>query len=275
MFAKKSLGQNFLNSPSALQAMIEAGRVEKGDTVLEIGPGRGVLTEAILATGAKIVAIEKDDQLFEFLQEKFATEIKNKKLILIHDDILTIPTHQNFFSKNLGGQAYKLIANIPYNITGQIIRKFLSGPTSQPTLMVLMLQKEVAKRMVADDKKPAKIFAPQKLKRAKESLLSISVKVFGEPKYIKTVPAGAFRPAPKVDSAILLIDKINCNNFKKNKIKEEKFFDILHRGFTQKRKLLASNLKITPTILVDCQIGEKARAENLTVKNWLCLAVKI
>ena len=126
---------------------------------------------------------------------------------------------------------------------------------------MLLVQKEVAERIVARD--------------GKNSLLSIAVKIFGEPKYIKKVPAGAFRPIPKVDSAILLIDNINQNKLKLAGVSEKKFFAILHRGFAQKRKLLASNLKTPSNVLVECGVGEKARAENLTVENWLCLATKI
>lgn len=259
MFAKKSLGQNFLNSKTALQAIIEAGDLADSDIVLEIGPGHGALTEKLLATGAQVVAVEKDDQLFESLQKKFTKEIKNKKLILIHDDILNIDFSQPAY--HILHTTYKLIANIPYNLTGQIIRQFLSEGKKQPSRIVLMLQKEVAKRIVASDKK--------------ESLLSISVKIFGQPKYVKTVPAGAFVPAPKVDSAILLIENIKRDLLKKNKITEKKFFDLLHRGFAQKRKLLTGNLKIVPTILTACKINERARAENLTVENWLCLATKV
>lgn len=274
--AKKSLGQNWLISQSAVDTIVATGELGDGDTVLEIGPGQGALTKKLLATRATVIAIEKDRELIPILTEKFVTEIKNKKLILLNEDVLNfdiekISTPQNFPSplnfskslagqKNLGGQAYKLVANIPYYLTGQIIRKFLSAK-NPPAKAVLLVQKEVAERIVARDKK--------------ESLLSISVKIFGQPKYIKKVPAGAFRPIPKVDSAILLIDNISQNKLKSAGVSEEKFFDLLHCGFAQKRKLLASNLKISPAILALCGVEEKARAENLTVENWLCLATKI
>lgn len=252
MFAKKSLGQNWLISESAINTIVATGELYDDDTALEIGPGQGALTKQLLATGATVIAIEKDRELIPVLEEKFATEIKNKKLILINEDVTT------YQLKNL--PTYKLVANVPYYITGAIIRKFLSAKNS-PTKAVLLLQKEVADRIVAKD--------------SKNSLLSIAVKIFGEPKYIKKVPAGAFRPIPKVDSAILLIDNINQNKLKSAGVSEEKFFDVLHRGFAQKRKFLASNLKVPTSHLTDCGIGEKARAETLTVENWLCLATKI
>ncbi len=259
MKAKKTLGQNWLISQSTIDTIVATGELGDTDTVLEIGPGQGALTKKLLATGATVIAIEKDRELIPVLTEKFAPEIKNKKLIIIEQDVLE-------FDPKIIKSEYKLIANIPYYLTGQIIRKFLSSKNS-PTKAVLLVQKEVAERIVAKD--------PSTPLRAKESLLSIAVKIFGGPKYIKKVPAGAFRPIPKVDSAILLIDNINQNKLKSAGVSEEKFFDILHRGFAQKRKLLASNLKIPASILTDCEVGEKARAENLTVENWLCLATKI
>lgn len=253
--AKKSLGQNWLKSESAIKEIVKTAELQADDLVLEIGPGRGALTRALLETGATVLAVEKDDNLIDLLKEKFAEEIKNKKLILVHDDILELD-----FSKELKKQKfnnYKLVANIPYYITGQIIKKFLSEEKIQPSSMVLMLQKEVAKRIVASDKK--------------ESILSMSVKFYGEPKYIKTVPAGAFEPKPNVDSAILLIKNISRNKI----VKEAKFFEILKQGFAQKRKLLKGNLAISTEILTTCNLPEKARAEDLNLDNWLCLTQKI
>jgi len=264
MKAKKSLGQNWLKSESTVREIIKTAELKKGELVLEIGPGRGVLTEAILVAGAKVLAVEKDDRLISFLQEKFTNQIKNKKLILIHNDILDLNIDSLLTKYNIQNTIYKLVANIPYYITGQIIRKFLSEIKKQPNLMVLMMQKEVAKRIVASDKK--------------ESLLSISVKVYGEPKFIKTVPAGAFEPKPKVDSAILLIKNISRNFFKvypERSRGEDKFFEILKKGFGQKRKYLKGNIGIGEEILMSCNISSKARAENLSLENWNCLAKNI
>jgi len=253
---KKSLGQHFLKSEKVLQIIIETARLTPptggGETVLEVGPGTGILTTALLAAGARVVAVEKDDRLITFLQNKFATEIKNGKFILIHDDILKfIP------SSKLEANAYKLIANLPYYLTGQILRQFLTAD-HQPQMMILMLQKEVAERIVARD--------------GKESILSISVKAYGEPHYITAVAAGNFDPPPKVDSAIILIDQINKNNF--CEITEEKFFKLLKQGFAGKRKMLKNNLKISSEIFKQCKISPAARAENLNLNQWLCLAKK-
>lgn len=248
--AKKSLGQNFLNSDGALSGIIEAGKVKRGDTVLEIGPGKGALTKKLLETGAKVFAIEKDDRLIPVLEELFAKEIKSGKFTLIHGDVLEFnPTEYKLKEGN-----YKLVANIPYYITGELIRNFLSE-LPQPELMVILVQKEVAERIVSKD--------------GKESILSISVKVYGEPKYIQTVKAGSFFPSPKVDSAILLIDNISKKNF--TDTSEQKFFEILRAGFAHKRKTLSSNLKayISKEQLASLGINEKERAEKLSLEQWL------
>ena len=144
MRAKKSLGQHFLTSVPALGAIIEAGDIEKRDTILEIGPGRGVLTRELLAQGARVIAIEKDHELIALLGEKFKDAIRAKNLILVEHDILAWSSASLIPKKN----NYKIIANIPYYITGAIIEKFLSVE-HQPDHMVLLVQKEVAERVVA------------------------------------------------------------------------------------------------------------------------------
>jgi 16S rRNA (adenine1518-N6/adenine1519-N6)-dimethyltransferase len=130
--AKKSLGQNFLRSKEALRAMIEAGDVSADDTILEVGPGKGVLTEELLKRAKKVIAVEKDDRLIELLQEKFKTEIENGKLELVRGDILdfdtTTPPRRLGTPPFQGGEnSYKIIANIPYYITGTFLQKFLES----------------------------------------------------------------------------------------------------------------------------------------------------
>ncbi|MES2416346.1 MAG: 16S rRNA (adenine(1518)-N(6)/adenine(1519)-N(6))-dimethyltransferase RsmA [Patescibacteria group bacterium] len=251
--AKKSLGQNFLKSVPALNAIINAGEVIEKDTVLEIGPGKGALTEKLLEKAGKVNAIEKDRDLLEILQEKFKNEIKNKKLVLINEDILEYKVEE----KN-----YKIIANIPYNITGAILKKFLTAE-NQPERMVLMVQHEVAKRIVA--------------RGGDESILSISVKAYGNPKIIMKVPARYFSPAPKVDSAIIAITDISRKTFKENKIDEEKFWELVKTGFAHKRKVLVSNLKDLygkekiSEVFKNLNISEKTRAEELTLENWIAI----
>ncbi len=251
MKPKKQFGQNFLTQPKIAQEIVDAGKLSKKDTVLEIGPGKGMLTEKILESGAKVIAVEKDNDLIAGLNEKFAKEIKNEQLKIVNEDI------RNFKIEKLGVKKYKLIANIPYYITGEILRNFLESK-HQPETMVLMVQKEVAKRIVAKD--------------SKESILSISVKIYGEPKIIRVVSAGSFFPKPNVDSAVLLIENISKKNFTKNKITEERFFEILKKGFKSARKQLNSNLKIDPVLwkktCSELSASEKVRAEDLSLENW-------
>jgi len=259
---KKSLGQHFLTNSAIVASIAEAGAVSRNDTVLEIGPGKGILTSELLQRGAAVIAVEKDRELIPLLEEKFEKELSTKQLVLINEDILNFKPE----SYKLKAKNYKLIANIPYYITGAIVRKFLTEK-NQPAQMVLLVQKEVAERVVA--------------KNGKESLLSLSVKVYGTPKYIKTVKSGSFTPPPKVDSAILLIENISRDFFGENTSRattEEKFFGVLHAGFAHKRKQLFGNLKTVfeETVLQEkmehCGIQKNARAEDLSVNVWKCLA---
>ncbi len=218
--AKKSLGQNFLKSEPALRKIVEAGEIKPDDIILEIGPGKGALTSKLLAEVSKgspcskIIAVEKDRELFEFLKIKFEKEIKDKKLILINEDILKFNPLLISPDKGAEGLHYKIIANIPYNITGAILKKFLTEK-KQPERMILMVQNEVAKRIMGNNPSSAKATAGKK-----ESLLSISVKAYGEPKMIMKVPARYFSPAPKVDSAIIAIKNISRKNFAPSLTKE-------------------------------------------------------
>ena len=205
MRAKKSLGQHFLTSRVITNHIVQTADVQKTDTVLEVGPGKGILTTALLERSKKVLAVEKDKSLVAFLKEKFESEIKNKKLILVHGDIL----QYDLSEFRIPNSEFKLVANIPYYITGEFLRKMLSCQM-QPFLMTLLVQKEVAKRIVSTDKK--------------ESILSLSVKVYGEPKYIKTVPARYFKPKPKVDSAILSVENISKDFYRHNGVLILSFF---------------------------------------------------
>ncbi len=252
MKAKKSLGQNFLKSALALKKIAESGEIKKSDTILEIGPGKGALTEELLKTGAKVFAVEKDTELFSFLQNKFALHINSGSLVLVNGDILEFQAS----AYGLKPSAYKIIANIPYNITGAILKKFLTEQ-NQPERMILMVQHEVAKRIVAGDKK--------------ESILSISVKAYGEPKMVMKIPARYFSPAPKVDSAVIAIKHISREKFTENQVNEEKFWEIVKHGFAHKRKQLAGNLKMVVSNEILIKFGQK-RAEDLTPEDWFYIS---
>lgn len=259
--AKKSLGQNFLTSIPARIKIVEAGHLKPNDTVLEIGPGRGFLTEELLSTGTKIIAVEKDNSLTSFLKGKFSNEIKSEQLTLINEDILKF----EISSCKLLAASYKLIANIPYNITGAILEKYLSQK-NQPTQMVVLVQKEVAERVVARDKK--------------ESILSLAVKAYGNPKIVSRVKRGSFNPIPNVDSAVLSIENISRKNFINDR-HEKMFFKLIKSGFAHKRKFLISNIReafpsVNFTLLFKEQnLSEKVRAEDVSLVNWITLSEKI
>lgn len=259
MRAKKSLGQNFLNSKTIATEIVRSAELSPSDIVLEIGPGKGFLTAELLKTGAHIFAIEKDDRLIPFLQEKFAEELAKGTFTLIHDDV----TNFDLRAHGLNDGTYKLIANIPYYLTGYIIRTFLETP-HKPERMILMIQKEVANRIVACDKK--------------ESILSLAVKAYGVPRIVKKVPARYFTPAPNVDSAVLAIEHISNTHFANKKL-ETLFFEIVKASFAHKRKQLAGNLKElygekTIALLDHAGIDPRARAEDITLKEWLVCTEK-
>lgn len=236
MQKKKSLGQHFLHSAHYLGLVADAADIAPGDTVVEIGPGEGALTEVLLARGASVIALEKDARLIPVLKEKFA----GKQFELIEGDALEFSpaTHSS----------YKVVGNIPYYITGALLRKFLSEE-KQPSLLVFLMQKEVAERIA---------------RSKKESILSLSVKAYGAPLYIKTVPRGAFSPPPNVDSAILKVVDVSRGNFDST-AHEQRFFELVKKGFSSKRKKLGSNLG-------DIGPLKDARAEDVALADWLKLA---
>jgi 16S rRNA (adenine1518-N6/adenine1519-N6)-dimethyltransferase len=246
--AKKSLGQNFLHAPQVVSLMVHNAHVGAGDTVLEVGPGKGALTQKLLETGAKIIAVEKDDRAIPFLSEKFKKEIEDGRLELVHADILEINPPEG---------EYTIVANIPYYISGEFLQKFLEAE-QQPKRIVVMLQKELAKRIVDE----------------KGSILGMSVKAYGNPVYLTAVPRKFFRPVPNVDSAVLLIDSISKNFFTTAEMREKTFFDIIKTGFAHKRKVLIKNLeeKIGSPDIKNLWENEKfspnLRAEELTLDQW-------
>ena len=257
--AKKALGQNFLKSKEALSAMIEAGNVNAGDIVLEIGPGKGVLTEKLIFFAGKVIAVEKDEELYEYLKEKFTSEIASGKLNLILGDVMEFDQRTISTKKKI---PFKVVANIPYYLTGAIIRKFLESGFA-PESLTLLVQKEVAERIVARDKK--------------ESILSISAKAYGVPEYIMKVSKKYFSPSPKVDSAIIHIGEISKKRFEK--IKEGEFFEVVRAGFAHKRKTLLKNLDMAGfnkenvlKIFEKMTIPLKIRPENLSVEGWFKLS---
>ena len=257
---KKSLGQNFLTSDVVPRWLTEAGEVTKDDLVLEIGPGAGALTKVLLETGAKVVALEADSRAVVILEELFATHISSKQLTLIHADARELSVGD----LGLYHHQFKVIANIPYYLSGFLLRTFLENPI-QPSILVFLMQKEVVERITR---------AP------KSSILSLSVQAFGVPKYVKTVTRGHFNPKPKVDSAILRVSDITTTHFA-SKDEQDLYFELLHLGFGQKRKQLLSNFshrykrEALEHLFASLSIKLDARAETLSLETWLQLTKRL
>jgi len=248
---KKSLGQYFLKNPKILERIVTAAEISKKDTIIEIGPGTGNLTEFLIKKAKKVIATEKDKALAEQLKERFKN---SKNLKVVEGDVLKI--------KKLGVKNnYKIIGNIPYYITSRLLRTIFEN-WPKPKLIVLTVQKEVAQRIIA---KPPHM-----------NLLAISVQYFSKPQVISNVSKNNFWPKPKVDSAIVKLAPYNS----KEKINIKKFFEIVKAGFSQKRKLLASNLSgklnIPKNKILESfeklNINQNARAENLSIEEWKKLA---
>lgn len=240
----KKLGQNFLIDKSVLKQIINVADLSLKDTVLEIGPGLGILTIELAKRARKVIAIEKDKKMCEILKEILG-DYRNVEII-----------NQDALKYELRITNYKLIANLPYYITSPVIRKFLEV-RHKPKSIIIMVQKEVAQRICA--------------KQPKMNLLAVSVQFYANPKIISYVSKKSFWPQPKVDSAIIKIEALKSPT----SIDTKKFFQLVKTGFSSKRKMLKNNLKLDESILKKIDINPKTRAENLSVNNWLKLYEQI
>lgn len=252
------LGQHFLKNAYYAYLLTQSLGAQKNEIILEIGPGKGMLTRELLKTGARVLAIEKDEALVDILAVTFKQEIESGMLDIISRDIREVTP----VSLGLQSGAYTLGANIPYYITGEIIRQFLTSEI-QPRTMAILIQKEVAQRIVS----------------SKETLLSLSVKAYGVPRIVSKVVAGNFNPPPSVDSAILAIEHISNERF--TDVSEHLFFEVLHTGFASKRKQLLGNLsekydrERVAKIFAQCGMDLKIRAEDVHVDEWMLLTKKL
>lgn len=251
---KKSLGQNFLFDENLLAHIVEAAEITAVDEVLEIGPGLGALSAQLAQTAQRLVVVELDDRLLPVLENELG---RFGNVEIIHGDILA----QN--PAALFTRPYKVVANVPYYITGAILRHLLQTE-HKPTSLVLTVQKEVADRITA---------VPPNM-----SLLAISVQIYGRAQRITTLKAGAFWPRPDVDSAVVKID-LFAEDERPLPIPEEKdFFRLVKAGFSQKRKQLQNNLRqlgidktTVQSLLAELDFDGRRRAETLTVQDWLIL----
>jgi 16S rRNA (adenine1518-N6/adenine1519-N6)-dimethyltransferase len=242
----KGLGQNFLVDQAAVRSMVSAIGARKTDTVLEVGPGPGVLTGELLKSAKKVIAVEKDPKMAKILEQKYGS---SENLEIVNADILKWA---------LKDKDYILAGNIPFYLTAPVIRKFLEAE-NQPKEIIFIIQKEVAQRICA---KPPRM-----------SLLAVSVQAYAQAKIISHIKKDSFWPRPKIDSAIIRITP-------KATVIPDDFFLIVKAGFSQPRKQLANNLskklkmekKEVAEWLLENNIQPNQRAETLAVEDWLKLS---
>ncbi len=269
---RKGLGQNFLTDRTVPPRIADAADIEPGDCVVEVGPGLGVLTEEIAGRlnpdkGGKLVAVELDSNLLPLLRERFADR---PYVDFVQGNVLDLSP-----GELSNGRPYKLVANLPYYITSAVLRHFLEadakrrGVVSVPALLVVMVQREVAERMVA---------TPPDM-----NLLAVAVQFYGKPKIMFRVPPGAFHPVPKVDSAVVRVDVYRLGETPVWSTDEQGFFRVARAGFSQKRKQIANTLSTdlhlpkaeVITRLNKVDIDSTRRAETLSLAEWAKIATDL
>lgn len=262
--AKKGLGQHFLVDPQAVQKIVDGAEVGPEDTVLEIGPGPGILTVHLAERAERVIAVELDDEMLEPLRQALGDK---ENVEIVHGDIL-----EQEIPALVGDGPYKVVANLPYYITSAILRYLLTS-VNRPSCIVVTVQREVAERIVG---------TPQKRQRHKQSLrmslLAVSVQFYGQPRLLARIPAGSFRPIPAVDSAVLRVDTYDPLPW--NVDDERLFFQVVRAGFAQSRKQLGNALQNglrfpseqISHALDDAGIDRRRRAETLSVEEWVVLS---
>lgn len=247
---RKGFGQNFLMSERILQRIVEAGEVGPSDVVLEVGPGLGHLTHQLAAKAGAVVSVEIDRGLIQRLRDIFQGI---PSVSFIERDVLELDPDDA-----VGNRPYKLIANLPYYITSPVIRHFLEE-CRRPTLMVIMVQKEVAERICAPE--------------GDLNLLAISVQIYGKPRVVTRVPAASFYPQPNVESAVL---KIEVYDQPRITTPPNAFFKVVSAGFAMARKQLHNSLSqrlwmppgSASPLLEEAGIDPSRRPHTLTIPEW-------
>lgn len=256
--ARKGLGQYFLIDEAVLDSILNAAALSPEDTVIEVGPGLGILTTRLAETAGWVIAIELDNRLADILAQTLSYD----NIVVLNEDVLgTDPAEllqgQGVFPQTIS--PYKVVANLPYYITSPVLRHFLEAAV-KPESMVVMVQREVAEVIVAGP--------------GRRSVLSIAVQFYGRPSIVTGVPAGSFYPAPEVDSAVVKIDvyprpPVDVDD-------EEGFFKLVRAGFTAARKQVANSLALGLKISKDdalsslrqADINPQRRAETFTLEEW-------
>jgi 16S rRNA (adenine1518-N6/adenine1519-N6)-dimethyltransferase len=234
-----------------LQKIIKTAQIKKSENVLEVGPGKGVLTKELSARARRVLAVEKDVALMPELLSLGLPSVD-----FVQADILKFS--EDILRKAFNNKPYRIVANLPYNISSQFLKLFLERDY-KPQNMLLMLQREVAERICS--------------KNGEQSVLSLSVQFYAKPKIEFLVKRNSFFPAPKVDSAIISISTITPNKFE---VAPTDFFAVVKLGFSQKRKQLKNNLKKygsarVEACLLDLGYNPNVRAEELKLTDWVRL----
>jgi 16S rRNA (adenine1518-N6/adenine1519-N6)-dimethyltransferase len=256
---RKSLSQNFLTDPTALDAIVDAAELSPGDRVVEIGPGLGVLTRRLLAAGASVLAVELDARLAEYLRRELYGVAGFE---LIEADARSLHPREMF-----PGERFKVVANIPYHITSPLLHAFLEGERP-PDLTVLLVQLEVAERVAAP---PGQM-----------SYLSVFAQNVATAEVVARVPADAFEPAPDVDSAVLRLRRRDEPVVPVGEGREP-FYRIVQAGFRQRRKQVHNGLTrelpverdVVEAALAACGVDPERRPQTLSVDEWACLAADL
>lgn len=276
--SKKQFGQHFLVDPVAVQRIVDAADLCDRDTVLEVGPGPGVLTVHLAQRAGQVVAVEVDERMLAPLHESLQGQDNvggrgnvggHGNVRIVHGDIL-----EQDVAVLVDGKPYKVVANLPYTITSAVLRHILES-AHRPRLLVVTVQREVAERIVGRPVKGKKRRGQGTAVRM--SLLAVSVQFYGEPRIVARIPAGAFRPVPAVQSAVVRIDVHDPLPWPA--VDERAFFRVVRAGFAQPRKQLHNTLahglsapaEEVAAALDQAAIDGKRRAETLSIPEWVAL----
>jgi len=253
----KRLGQNFIIDAAVIEKMLDVAQVDDEDTVVEVGPGSGTITEVLAQRAQSVIAVEKDPQMIKLLHKELE---RYKNVEIIEGDILKFEPadHEPTFNE------YKLVGAPPYYLTARLFRHFLQDAGQRPSLIAVIIQREVAQKIIADP--------------PKSNLLAISVRLYGTPAIQKIIPKGSFWPVPEVDSALLTV-----TNITEPSVDEKSFFRIVRAGFSSPRKQLLNNLSAglgisrenTAHWLKNSGLKPTQRAQELSLQQWLQLVKSV
>jgi 16S rRNA (adenine1518-N6/adenine1519-N6)-dimethyltransferase len=264
----KNRGQNFLIDENIYEEIIDAAKIQTDEVILEIGPGLGFLTNRLAKKSKKVMAVELDKKLAEALANRLEIDdIKNVEIF--NEDIMNFTSAWEKSLKKYSNDKIIVVANLPYTITSIFLRHFVGGNIANilPSRFILMLQKEVAERIIA--------------RAGKMSILALSIQLYARPTIIKLVSKKSFWPSPQVDSAIILLERNNdwLNLLKEQKGTDQALLRLMKVGFSARRKMLKANLAVGYKLPVDkileqftkANIKLTARPQELGLKDWLKL----